>query len=137
MDSECQIHSNLSGVRTSGPAYFNLGCETPSLLLSLTLLDLSTFQHTSSTTLLLSRMAQSSFVWNKKRKEITEDLVDTKWLQDSLVEEFAEARKAWDGPFPSKTFTIPSQDSLNSLKVYMSNDIILFFPRKMVKLQMT
>ena len=60
-----------------------------------------------------------------------EDLVDTKWLQDSLVEDFAEARKTWDGPLPSKTFTIPSQDLLNPLKVYMSNAIILFFPGKM------
>ena len=49
-----------------------------------------------------------------------EDPVDTKWLQDSLVEDFAEARKTWDGPLPSKTFTIPSQDLLNPLKVYMS-----------------
>ena len=60
-----------------------------------------------------------------------EDPVDTKWLQDSLVEDFAEARKTWDGPLPSKTFTIPSQDLLNPLKVYMSNAIILFFPGKM------
>ena len=58
-----------------------------------------------------------------------EDPVDTKWLQDSLVEDFAEARKTWDGPLPSKTFTIPSQDLLNPLKVYMSNAIILFFPQ--------
>ena len=72
-------------------------------------------------------MAQSSSAWNKKRKEIIEDSVDTKWLQDNLVEDFAEDRKTWDGPLPSKTFTTPSQDLLNPLKVYMSNAIILFF----------
>ena len=76
-------------------------------------------------------MAQSSSVWNKKRKEIIEDSVDTKWLQDSLVEDFAEARKTWDDPMPSKTFTIPSQYFLTPLKVYMPNAIIHFFPRKM------
>ena len=51
-------------------------------------------------------MVQSSSIWNKKRKEIIEDPVATKWLQDSLVEDFAEARKTWDGLLPSKTFTI-------------------------------
>ena len=76
-------------------------------------------------------MAQSSFVWNKKRKEIIEDPVYTKWLQDSLVENFVEAKNTWDGPLPSKTFTISSHDLLNHLKVYMSNGIILFFPGKM------
>ena len=79
-------------------------------------------------------MAQSSSIWNKKRKEIIEDPIDTRWLHDSLIEDFEEARKArktWDGPFPSKTFTIPSQDLLNPLKVYMSNVIIIFFPVKM------
>ena len=60
-----------------------------------------------------------------------EDPVDTKWRQNSLVEDFAEARKTWDDPLPSKTFTIPSQDLLNPLKVYMPNAIILFFPGKM------
>ena len=46
-------------------------------------------------------MSQSASIWNKKGKEIIEDHVDTKWLQDSLVEDFADARMTWDGPFPS------------------------------------